>query len=81
VLCIGNCHVPASLFGYHILQCNVLGAQATPFPIPCVQAAAIAKKAHKEHTTLKEAALALGHCTAEEFEEWVRPEDMLAPTP
>jgi fumarate hydratase class II len=30
-------------------------------------------------TTLKEAALALGHCTAEEFDAWVRPEDMIAP--
>lgn len=43
------------------------------------KAAAIAKKAHKEGSTLKEAALALGHCTAQEFDEWVRPEDMIAP--
>lgn len=43
------------------------------------KAAAIAKKAHKEGTTLKAAALALGHCTEKEFEEWVRPEDMIAP--
>jgi fumarate hydratase class II len=27
------------------------------------------------------AALALGHCTEEEFEKWVRPEDMIAPKP
>lgn len=45
------------------------------------KAAAIAKKAHKEGSTLKEAALALKYCTAEEFEKWVRPEDMLSPTP
>jgi fumarate hydratase class II len=45
------------------------------------KAAAIAKKAHKEGTTLKEASLALGHCTEAEFDAWVRPEDMLAPTP
>ncbi|KAH7618860.1 putative Fumarate hydratase, mitochondrial [Nannochloris sp. 'desiccata'] len=44
-------------------------------------AAAIAKKAHKEGTTLKEAALALGHCTDAEFDEWVRPEDMIYPKP
>jgi len=43
------------------------------------KAAAIAKKAHKEGTTLKAAALALGHCTEQEFEKWVRPEDMIAP--
>lgn len=45
------------------------------------KAAATAKKAHKEGTTLKEAALALGHLTEEEFDAWVRPEDMCAPTP
>lgn len=44
-------------------------------------AAAIAKKAHKEGTTLKAAALALGLCTEQEFAEWVRPEDMIAPKP
>lgn len=41
------------------------------------KAAQIAKKAHKEGTTLKEAALALGHLTAEQFDQWVRPEKMV----
>jgi fumarate hydratase class II len=40
-------------------------------------AAAIAKKAHHEGTTLREAALALGHLTAEEYDEAVRPEKMV----
>lgn len=40
-------------------------------------AAAIAKKAHKEGTTLKQAAISLGLVTAEQFDEWVRPEDMV----
>ncbi|MFN4254632.1 MAG: class II fumarate hydratase [Saprospiraceae bacterium] len=40
-------------------------------------AAAIAKKAHKEGSTLKQAAIALGLVTAEQFDEWVRPEDMV----
>ncbi len=44
-------------------------------------AAKVAKKAHAEGTTLKEAALALGLLTAEEFDQWVRPENMLGPTP
>jgi fumarate hydratase class II len=44
------------------------------------KAAAIAKKAHKEGTTLKAAALALGHVTEEQFEQWVRPEDMVGKT-
>jgi fumarate hydratase class II len=43
-------------------------------------AAKIAKKAHKEGTTLREAALALGLVSAEDFERWVRPEDMTGPT-
>ncbi len=43
-------------------------------------AAKVAKKAHKEGTTLKEAALALGVLTAEEFDQWVRPETMLGPS-
>lgn len=44
-------------------------------------AAAIAKKAHKEHTTLKEAGMALGLLTSEQFDEWVKPEEMIAPKP
>jgi fumarate hydratase, class II len=40
------------------------------------KAAEIAKKAHKEGTTLKEAALALGHVTAEQFDAWVDPRKM-----
>lgn len=40
-------------------------------------AAAIAKKAHKEGTTLRQAAIALGLLTSEQFDEWVRPEEMI----
>ncbi len=39
-------------------------------------AAKIAKKAHKENKTLKQAAIELGLLTAEQFDQWVRPEDM-----
>jgi fumarate hydratase class II len=42
-------------------------------------AAKIAKKAHKEHTSLKEAGIALGLLTSEQFDAWVRPETMLGP--
>jgi fumarate hydratase class II len=41
------------------------------------KAAQIAKKAHKEHTTLKAAAIALGYVTDAQFEEWVKPETMV----
>jgi len=40
------------------------------------KAAAIAKKAQKEHSTLREAALALGYVTAEQYDAWIRPIDM-----
>jgi fumarate hydratase class II len=42
-------------------------------------AAKVAKKAHKEHTTLREAAIELGLLTGEEFDAAVRPEDMTHP--
>jgi fumarate hydratase class II len=43
-------------------------------------AAKVAKKAHAEGTSLKEAAVALGLLTPEEFDELVRPEKMLGPS-
>jgi fumarate hydratase, class II len=43
------------------------------------KAAQIAKEAHKKGSTLKETALALGHVTAEQFDQWVRPESMIRP--
>ena len=41
------------------------------------KAAEIAQTAHKNNSTLKETAIALGYVTAEEFDEWVKPEDMV----
>ena len=43
------------------------------------RAAEIAKRAHRDGSTLKEAALALGYVTAEEFDQWVQPERMVGP--
>ena len=43
------------------------------------KAAAIAKKAHGEGTTLREAALALGFVTAEQFDAWIDPSKMTGP--
>ncbi|MPZ98862.1 MAG: class II fumarate hydratase [Dehalococcoidia bacterium] len=42
-------------------------------------AAKIAKKAHAENTTLRQAGVELGLLTAEQFDEWVRPEEMTRP--
>ncbi len=43
------------------------------------KAAKIAKHAHKGGTTLKQAAIELGFVTAEQFDAWVRPEQMVGP--
>lgn len=43
------------------------------------KAAKIAKTAHKNGSTLKATAVELGYLTAEQFDEWVKPKDMLGP--
>ena len=43
------------------------------------RAAEIARKAHREGTGLREAALALGYVTEAQFDAWVRPEQMIGP--
>lgn len=42
-------------------------------------ASTVAKHAHKNNCSLKEAAMELGYMSDKEFDRWVRPEDMLAP--
>ena len=41
------------------------------------KAAEIAQKAHEENTTLRDAAIATGYISGEEFDQWVRPDDMI----
>ncbi|MBN10023.1 MAG: fumarate hydratase, class II [Flavobacteriaceae bacterium] len=41
------------------------------------KAAEIAQKAHEENTTLRDAAIATGYISGEEFDQWVRTEDMI----
>jgi fumarate hydratase, class II len=43
------------------------------------KAAKIAKTAHKEGTTLRDAAVKLGFLTSDQFDQWVKPEDMVGP--
>ena len=43
------------------------------------KAAEIARAAHGSGTTLREAAVASGHVTAEQFDAWARPEDIIGP--
>ena len=58
------------------LQNSLMLVTALNTHIGYEKAAKIAKKAHAEGTTLKEAALALGFVTAEEFDAWVAPSKM-----
>jgi len=44
------------------------------------KASEIAKSAHKNGTTLKEAAVASGYLSAEDFDKWIIPEDMIGPS-
>ena len=59
------------------LQNSLMLVTALNTKIGYDKAAEIAKKAYKENTTLKEAALELEYLTADEFDQWVRPEDMI----
>jgi len=64
----------------HNLAINLMQVTALNRHIGYDKAAAIAKKAHKEGTGLKEAALALGYLTEEEFKRWVVPIEMTHPS-
>ena len=63
----------------HYLDVSLMNVTALNPHIGYEKAAAIAKKAQKEGSSLKEAALALGYLTAEQFDEWVKPERMTRP--
>ncbi len=62
------------------LEKNLMLVTALNRHIGYDKAAQIAKKAHKEGTSLKEAALALGYLTEEEFDKWVVPLEMTRPS-
>ncbi|TSA87260.1 class II fumarate hydratase [Deinococcus detaillensis] len=60
----------------HNLDINLMQVTALNKHIGYDKAAAIAKKAHKEGSSLKDAALSLGYVTEEEFGKWVVPLEM-----
>lgn len=62
-----------------LLENSLMLVTALNTKIGYYKAAEIANEAHKNGTTLNEEAVRLGYVTAEEFDEWVRPEDMIAP--
>ncbi len=63
---------------HHLHNSLMLVTALTP-SIGYDKAAEVAKKAHHEGTTLREAALALGYLSGEEFDRVVRPEEMTRP--
>lgn len=65
-----------SMIQQHLENSLMLVTALNPY-IGYENAAAIAKKAHKEGTSLRAAALSLGLLTSEQFDEWVKPEDMI----
>jgi fumarate hydratase class II len=60
-----------------LLKNSLMLVTALNTKIGYYKAAEIANTAHKNGTTLKEEAVNLGHVTAEEFDKWVRPGDMV----
>ena len=62
---------------WKLLQNSLMLVTALNTKIGYYKAAEIANSAHNNGTTLKEAALSLGHVTEAEYDEWVRPQDMI----
>ncbi len=63
----------------HYVQDSLMLVTALNPHIGYDKAAQIAKKAHKEKSSLREAAIASGHLTGEQFDQWVNPEAMTRP--
>ena len=75
-----NCAVgiePNSEVIQKLLNNSLMLVTALNTKIGYYKAAEIANTAHKNGTTLKEEAINLGYVTAEEYDEWVKPEDMV----
>ncbi|WP_282338896.1 class II fumarate hydratase [Pseudomonas sp. PS02288] len=78
--CVAGLEPDATQMAAHLERGLMLVTALNPH-IGYDKAAEIAKKAYAEGSTLREAALALGHLTSEQFDQWVRPQDMLGNTP
>lgn len=76
--CVAGIEPDAAQMAAHLERGLMLVTALNPH-IGYDKAAEIAKKAYNEGKTLREAALALGYLSNEQFDEWVRPENMLAP--
>jgi fumarate hydratase class II len=78
VFCVDGMEPDTEQISRHLQNSLMLVTALNPI-IGYDKAANVAKKAHKERTTLRESAVALGYLTGEEFDRAVRPEDMTHP--
>ncbi|HQJ26573.1 MAG TPA: lyase family protein, partial [Thermoleophilia bacterium] len=78
VFCARGIEPDLEVIGRHLDASLMLVTALTPH-IGYERAARIAQTAHRDGLTLREAALGLGFVTAEQFDAWVRPEDMTHP--
>ncbi|MNJ39374.1 Fumarate hydratase class II [compost metagenome] len=76
--CVAGIEPDAEQMAAHLERGLMLVTALNPH-IGYDKAAEIAKKAYSEGTTLREAALTLGYLTNQQFDQWVRPQDMLEP--
>ena len=74
--CVAGLEPDAEQMAEHLERGLMLVTALNPH-IGYDKSAQIAKKAYAEGLTLREAALALGYLTDAEFDQWVRPENML----
>ena len=76
--CIEGLEVDRTVIQRHLENSLMLVTALNPV-IGYDKAAEVAKKAHKDHSTLRESAVALGYLTAEQFDAAVKPEEMTHP--
>ncbi|MDP3366463.1 MAG: class II fumarate hydratase, partial [Pseudomonas sp.] len=74
--CVADLQPDAAQMAAHLENGLMLVTALNPH-IGYDKAAEIAKKAYTEGSTLRQAALQLGYLNEEEFDQWVRPQDML----
>ena len=76
--CVDGLEPNAARIRQHLENSLMLVTALNPL-IGYDKAAEVAKKAHKERSTLREAAVSLGYLSGEEFDQAVRPESMTHP--
>lgn len=77
--CVQGLEADAQRMAEHLENSLMLVTALSPH-IGYDKAGEIAKKAYKEGSTLRQAAQQLGYLSSEDFDAWVRPQDMLAPS-